>query len=88
VLDAALKAAAGAVGVATGAAYLPQAFRIWKRKSSADVSVVTYFLFLCGQVVWLAYGIRFSQTAVVVGMGANIAGNLTVILSALRFRAV
>ena len=85
-LDALLKAAAGAVGIATGAAYLPQAFRIWKRKSSADVSVLTYVLFLIGQAVWFVYGIRFAQTPVVVGMAANMAGNLAVILSALRFR--
>jgi MtN3 and saliva related transmembrane protein len=85
-VDTALRAAVGAVGIATGAAYLPQAVRIWKRGSSADVSVATYLLFLCGQAIWLAYGIRFGQRPVVVGMAANIAGNLAVIASALRFR--
>ena len=75
------------VGIATGAAYVPQALRIWKRKSSEDVSVVTYLLFLGGQLVYLLYGIRFRQTPIVIGMAANIAGSLAVILSALKFRA-
>ncbi len=75
-----------AVGIATGAAYIPQAVRIWKRQSSADVSVVTYLLFLGGQVIWLVYGIRSGQRPVVIGMAANIAGSLAVIFSALRFR--
>lgn len=75
-----------AVGIATGAAYLPQAARIWKRKSSDDVSVLTYLLFLGGQAIYLVYGIRFRQTPIVIGMAANIAGNLAVIASALRFR--
>ncbi len=75
------------VGIATGAAYVPQALRIWRRKSSDDVSIVTYLLFLGGQLVYLLYGIRFHQTPIVVGMAANIAGSFAVIGSALRFRA-
>ena len=84
--DAVLKALVGAVGVASGAAYLPQAVRIWKRRSSDDVSIVTYLLFLLGQVIWLVYGIRFGLLEIVLGMSANLAGNLAVIVSALRFR--
>lgn len=75
------------VGIATGAAYLPQALRIWKRRSSEDVSVTTYLLFLGGQLVYLLYGIRFHQAPIVIGMAANIAGSLSIILSALKFRA-
>ena len=84
--DQLLAAAVSVVGIATGAAYIPQALRLWKRGSSDDVSVLTYVLFLGGQAVYLLYGIRFHQTPIVVGMAANIAGNLGVILSALRFR--
>jgi MtN3 and saliva related transmembrane protein len=75
------------VGVATGAAYVPQAVRIWKRRSSEDVSILTYLLFLGGQIIYLIYGIRIRQWPLMVGMGANIAGSLAVILSTLRFRA-
>lgn len=85
--DTVLKALVGAVGVASGAAYLPQAVRIWKRRSSDDVSIVTYLLFLLGQVIWLTYGIRLGLLEVVLGMSANLAGNLAVILSAVRFRS-
>ena len=49
------------VGVATGAAYIPQALRIWKRGSSDDVSILTYLLFLGGQIVYFVYGIRIRQ---------------------------
>ena len=84
--DSVLKTLVGAVGVASGAAYLPQAIRIWKRKSSDDVAVVTYLLVLLGQVIWLTYGVRFGLFEIVLGMSANLAGNLAVILSAARFR--
>lgn len=84
--DQFLGALVSVVGIATGAAYIPQAARIWKRRSSDDVSILTYVLFLAGQAVYLVYGIRIRQWPLIVGMGANIAGNLAVILSAVRFR--
>lgn len=74
------------VGVATGIAYVPQAVRIWKRRSSDDVSVLTYALFLGGQLIYLVYGVRIAQWPLIVGMAANIAGSIAVIGSALRFR--
>jgi MtN3 and saliva related transmembrane protein len=76
-----------AVGIATGAAYIPQAARIWRRKSSEDVSVVTYLLFLGGQLVYFVYGLRIRQVPLIVGMVANIVGSVAVIGSALKFRA-
>ncbi|KAA0254539.1 hypothetical protein FBQ97_07395 [Acidobacteria bacterium ACD] len=85
--DQALAALVSIVGIATGAAYVPQAVRIWKRRSSDDVSLLTYLLFLGGQAVYLLYGIRFRQLPIVIGMAANMAGNLAVISSALRFRS-
>lgn len=74
------------VGVATGVAYVPQAARIWKRHSSDDVSILTYALFLSGQLIYLVYGIRIAQWPLIIGMTANIAGSIAVIGSALRFR--
>jgi len=85
--DQALGLLVSVVGIGTGGAYVPQAVRIWKRRSSDDVSVLTYLLFLGGQAIYLVYGIRISQWPLIVGMGANMAGNLVVILSALRFRS-
>jgi MtN3 and saliva related transmembrane protein len=84
--DALLAWLVSVVGVATGAAYIPQALRIWKRGSSDDVSILTYLLFLGGQIVYFVYGVRIRQWPLIVGMAANIVGSLAVILSALRFR--
>ena len=85
--DSALAWLVSVVGIATGAAYLPQAIRIWKRRSSNDVSILTYLFFLVGQIVYFVYGIRIHQLPLVIGMGANLAGSIGVIVSALRFRA-
>lgn len=74
------------VGIATGIAYLPQAARIWKRKSSEDVSILTFLMFLGGQTIYFVYAMRFNQRPIAIGMAANMVGTLAVILSALRFR--
>ncbi len=75
------------VGVATGIAYVPQALRIWKRRSSDDVSIMTYALFMGGQIIYFVYGFRIHQWPLIIGMAANLAGSIAVIASALRFRA-
>ena len=87
ILDSVLAWLVSAVGIATGAAYVPQAVRIWKRRSSDDLSIVTYLLFLGGQLVYFVYGLRIRQVPLIVGMAANIVGSVAVIGSALKFRA-
>ena len=87
VFDSVLAWLVSVVGIATGAAYIPQAVRIWKRRSSDDVSILTYLFFLVGQVIYLVYGVRIHQWPLIIGMAANIAGSIAVIASALRFRS-
>ena len=84
--DALLAWLVSVVGIATGLAYVPQALRIWKRRSSDDVSVLTYLLFLGGQIIYFIYGIRIGKWPLIIGMMANIIGSIAVILSALYFR--
>jgi MtN3 and saliva related transmembrane protein len=74
------------VGIATGAAYVPQVLRLWKRRTSDDVSVLTYLLFMGGQVIYLVYGVRIHQWPLIIGMAANLAGSIGVVASALHFR--
>ena len=87
VFDSVLAWLVSVVGIATGAAYIPQAMRIWKRRSSNDVSILTYLFFLAGQIIYLVYGVRIHQWPLIIGMAANLAGSIAVIASAIRFRA-
>jgi hypothetical protein len=47
---------------------------------------VTYLLFFGGQFIYFVYGLRLRELPLIIGMAANMVGNLAVILSALRFR--
>ena len=60
-------------GVAMALAYLIQIYKIYKRKSSADVSVTMYFVLLTGFIIWLLYGIGINNMPLIITYGVSIA---------------
>jgi len=67
-------------------AHFPQAYRIWKRKSSKDVSVITYSLFTAGTIVWTVYGIMLKQWPVTISYSIGLVGCFTVVFMLIRYR--
>ncbi|MEK6860185.1 MAG: SemiSWEET family transporter [Nanoarchaeota archaeon] len=68
-------------GTIGGLANIPQAYRIFKRKSAKDISIITYSLVMVGTIVWFLYGIQikdfpltFANAAGFVCVGAVILG--------------
>jgi MtN3 and saliva related transmembrane protein len=43
-------------GVLTTVAFLPQVLRTWKTRSTADISLVMFLIYVTGIVLWLIYG--------------------------------
>lgn len=58
-------------GTGMSLAYFAQVYRIYRRKSVADISLVMYAVFLPGTLVWLLYGVSINSTPL---MAANIVG--------------
>ena len=50
----------------TTLAILPQAVRIWRTRSAADVSLAMYVLCVVGLILWILYGIRIHSLPVIV----------------------
>ena len=46
------------LGVITGLANVPQIVKIFKTKSSKDLSLTTNTIFFLSSVVWLIYGVQ------------------------------
>ncbi len=46
-----------AAALTTGA-YVPQAYKTIKTRSTSDLSISTYLMLLCGTICWLVYGIN------------------------------
>ncbi|MBS3142579.1 hypothetical protein J4464_04295 [Candidatus Woesearchaeota archaeon] len=53
-------------GTLSGVANLPQAYKIFKRKSAEDISIITYSLLFIGAIVWVLYGLEISNFPVTI----------------------
>jgi MtN3 and saliva related transmembrane protein len=73
-------------GTLMSVAHFPQAYRMWKRKSSKDVSRTTYTLFTSGTIVWIVYGILLNQWPVTISYSVGLVGCLTVIFMMVKYR--
>ena len=59
----------------TTIAFLPQAAKVWKTKSTKDISLLMFVIFTIGVFSWLIYGITISDLPVI------LANTITLILS-------
>ena len=53
-------------GTISGIANFPQAFKIFKRKSAKDISILTYSFLLLGAITWILYGIELKNLALII----------------------
>jgi MtN3 and saliva related transmembrane protein len=50
----------------TTLAFLPQVIKTWKDKSTKDISLVTYLLFVFGVVAWFIYGVLLHSWPIII----------------------
>ncbi len=62
-------------GTLTTLSFLPQVFRVWRTRSTGDISLAMYAVFCTGVFLWILYGYWIGSWAVIL---ANI---LTLILA-------
>jgi MtN3 and saliva related transmembrane protein len=51
--------------VLTSIAFIPQVWKIWRTKHTADISLGMYILFTIGVALWLVYGILIESGPVI-----------------------
>ncbi|GAA0528488.1 MtN3 and saliva related transmembrane protein [Rhizomicrobium palustre] len=56
----------------TTLAYVPQVWRIWKTRSTADISLGMFALMNFGVALWLVYGIAIGSWPVAIANGATL----------------
>jgi len=60
----------------TTSAFIPQVYKAWKYKSTKDISLIMYLIFLVGLILWIFYGIHHGSVPI---LSANIITSLFVI---------
>ncbi|MHB8550610.1 MAG: SemiSWEET transporter, partial [Acidiferrobacterales bacterium] len=53
-------------GTLTTIAFLPQAIKIWKTKSTKDISLGMFTLFVTGVFLWIVYGVGIGSVPVII----------------------
>ncbi|MBI2057294.1 hypothetical protein HYT91_03500 [Candidatus Pacearchaeota archaeon] len=68
-------------GTLMGFAYIPQTYKIFKRRSAKDISLMTYIFFGVGVVIWLIYGISITNYPIIISNVVALLGVCSVILA-------
>lgn len=68
------------VGIAASLGYFIQVYKIFKHKSSQDLSLTTFCLLAAAGSAWLAYGISIKNHPIIIANTVALAGVASVII--------
>lgn len=69
----------------TTLSFLPQVWRVWRTRHTADISLWMYLLFTSGVALWLLYGWLLGAWPIIIANGITLLLAGTVLLLKLRF---
>lgn len=72
-------------GCLSTAAFLPQAWQIWKSRSARDVSWAMYAVLIAGVLLWMIHGLRRGDGALVTTNGIILLLALAILAMKKRF---
>lgn len=59
-------------GTLTTFSFVPQALKVWRTRSTRDISLVMFALLLTGTGLWLAYGLLTGSLALILANGITL----------------
>ena len=72
-------------GCLSTAAFVPQAWQIWKTRSARDVSWAMYAVLIAGVALWIVYGLRRGALPLVLTNGVILVLALLILAMKRRF---
>ncbi len=74
------------VGLAMSFGYYPQIYKMWKNKSSENISLPTYAIFSLGTLTYLIYGILTKDITLIISFVLGVFGSWAVLILILVYR--
>ena len=68
----------------TTLAFVPQVVRIWKTRSTRDISLAMFVTMTTGVLLWLIYGLMIRDLPIVLANGTTFVLSLTILVLKLR----
>lgn len=69
----------------TTAAFIPQAWQVWRTRHTADISLGMYALFTTGVALWLGYGMLLNAWPIIIANFITLMLAGAVLLMKLKF---
>ncbi len=61
-----------AAALCTTGAYVPQVIRVWRTRSTGDISLKMFLVLVTGLALWLTYGIWKGEVPLIAANGTNL----------------
>ena len=72
-------------GALTTIAFLPQVIKIWKTRSTKDISLGMFSIFCTGVLMWAIYGLLLGAWPVVVANVVTLVLSMTILIFKVRY---
>ncbi|MEM1216262.1 MAG: SemiSWEET transporter [Bacteroidota bacterium] len=72
-------------GICTTGAVIPQIYKTWKTRKSADISPVMYVVMITGAVLWTTYGVLNDDLPIIIFNGITVVLNSTILVLYYRY---
>tara|TARA_B000000475_G_C15654924_1_gene307328 strand:+ start:12 stop:272 length:261 start_codon:yes stop_codon:yes gene_type:complete len=67
-------------------AFLPQAIKVYKSKSTKDISLYMFLIFTIGVLSWLVYGLTISDWPVILANAVTLVLSLFILIYKLKYK--
>tara|TARA_B100001093_G_scaffold414890_1_gene405127 strand:- start:72 stop:335 length:264 start_codon:yes stop_codon:yes gene_type:complete len=70
----------------TTIAFFPQAVKVWKTKSTKDISLYMFVIFTIGVISWLIYGIIISDLPIILANAVTLILSLFILAYKIKYK--
>jgi len=70
----------------TTACFIPQVYKVWKEKSTKDISLVMYIVFMIGLALWLWYGIEKESISMILANSGTLLLAISIFIAKLKYK--
>jgi MtN3 and saliva related transmembrane protein len=71
--------------ICTTSAFIPQAVKVWRHRTTADISGGMYVLLIIGLAFWLSYGIALNAWPIILANGVTLILAASILIMKWRF---
>ena len=72
-------------GFCTTIAFIPQVIKVWKTKSTKDISLIMFVTFTFGVLCWTIYGLSISNLPMIIANAITLVLASLILIAKIRF---